>query len=29
MAVLNLTPAEIQGNLSQGMLLTTVEKKKN
>ena len=28
MAVLNLTPAEIQGNLSQGMLLTTVEKKR-
>jgi methionyl-tRNA synthetase len=28
MAVLNLKPADIQGNLSQGMLLTTVEKKK-
>jgi methionyl-tRNA synthetase len=28
MAVLNLTPAEIQGDLSQGMLLTTVEKKR-
>jgi methionyl-tRNA synthetase len=28
MAVLNLTPVEIQGDLSQGMLLTTVEKKR-
>ena len=27
-AVLNLNPVELKGELSQGMLLTTVEKKK-